>query len=148
MLSNMLPSNVIMIVWWHMWPSVTSTAERSMDQSTFLSHFSGLSANDRPDTFMVCHVCVSICCYGNGHMWHHMRYGTILPTRCRQCTMAAPMNQRLIYKYVFILLMRSKQNGSHRNCATLAPLYIFGGCDNITLSWFELCCLSLQRRHR
>ena len=39
-----------------------------------------------------------------------------------------------IYKYIFISLMRSKQNRSH-NCATLTPLYIFGRCDSITLSW-------------
>ena len=40
------------------------------------------------------------------HMWHHMRSRTILPSRCRHCTMAVPIDQRLIYKCIFI---RSKQ---------------------------------------
>ena len=40
----------------------------------------------------------------------HMRSKTIF--RCRHCTMAAPMDERRIYKYIFISLMRSKQNRS------------------------------------
>jgi len=61
-------------------------------------------------------------------MWRHMRSRTIVPGRCRHCTMAAPMEQRQIYKHIFSSLTRSKRNQIaflNRNCATSAPLYIF-----------------------
>jgi len=52
--------------------------------------------------------------------------------------MAAPVDQRRIYKHIFYVFRLWGQNKTNRicesyNCAALVPLYILGGCDSITL---------------
>ena len=73
------------------------------------------------------------------HIWRHMTSRTILPGRCRHCTMAAPVVQRRMYKYNIFRLCG--QNKTDRICEsqlcnispTLHYNYIFGGCDIFSL---------------